>query len=80
MQSRIVVNSTETRERMIAKGLSPELCREFLKESVSMERSLFETLKPTLSEDQRQKRRLYVIQAELLLGIISDACIDQSLP
>jgi hypothetical protein len=80
MLTQLPTTATEARERMIARGLNPEICREFLRDSVSMERNLFETVKPMLTEEQRQARRLYVIQAELLLGVIGDACIDQSLP
>lgn len=80
MFTQLPTTATEARARMISRGLDPEICREFLTDFVKAERNLFETIKPMLTDEQRHRRRFYVIQAELLLGIISDACIDQSLP
>jgi hypothetical protein len=80
MQSRIVVNPTETWDRMLSMGMDPFECRDFLSASVQQQRHNFEMCRKMLSPKQRNAMELRILNGEIMLSVVSNACLLQGLP
>lgn len=80
MKTSVILTAEETRARMEAQGLNPEMCREFLVESVTLQRANFETLRKILPPRQRNAMELRILNGEIMLSVVNNACLNQSLP
>lgn len=80
MQTQNVNTAIETRERMIAQGMDPIECRDFLKNAVLQQRHNFESVRLMMSPKQRNAMELRILNGEIMLSCISNACLIQSLP
>ena len=63
----------EMKKNMIRQGLNPLIIKSYLEESTQLQRKKFETVRQKLSEKDRDKAELILLQGELLLAVI-DRC------
>lgn len=75
MQTRKPLTPTETRRRMLAQGLNPEACKNFMQESCRTFRSNFEIIRPLLSQKEANELELQILNGEIMLSIIRNACL-----
>ena len=62
------------RQALIEVGLRPEDASRILKQDLEMQTSNFEALKSIMDQDTRQRSRLELLQRQLLLTAVANAC------
>jgi hypothetical protein len=64
----------ETRQSMIEQGLDPECIKRIMETTVKLHHENFLAVGKMLTIDERIEKHIDLLQAELLLSIVSRAC------
>jgi hypothetical protein len=70
---------TAVRQRIISQGMNPEHCRDYVARTVKVDRDNFEIIRCMLSKEQAASYELEILNAEIMLSILNNACLVKGL-